>query len=60
MDTLEWPECTWDQAIVGLVVCTVNPSGQPCKPCVLCEIGLAIDRHSPLFYIFIVVEGLQN
>jgi len=36
-DTLEWPMCNSDLATVGSVVCTDYTSGQPCKPCVLCE-----------------------
>ena len=36
---LKWAECNSGPATVGSVVCTVYMSGQPCKPCILCEIG---------------------
>ena len=35
MDTLKWPECNSDKAMVGSVVCTVCTDGQPYK-CVFC------------------------
>ena len=38
-DTLEWPECNSDKAMVGSVVCTVYTDGQMYKLCALCQTG---------------------
>jgi len=43
-DTLEWSECNSGQATVGSDVCTVYTSGQPCLPCVLCEISFNMPK----------------
>ena len=47
-NTLKWPKCNSDKAMVGSVVCTVYTDGQPYKPCVLCQTGLSSLKQSGL------------
>ena len=49
MDTLKWPECNSDEAMVGSVVCTVYTDGQPHKLCVLCQTGLRVCNENLIF-----------
>ena len=58
--TLEWPKCKSDKATVYSVVCTVYTGGQPCKPCVLCEMGFRCNKYLTDNLCIVNFQGLNT